>query len=126
MRSSPALASGAEFDATRVPPATRQSQLSPDAPPARRSETADVGRQNKCTVPRRRNTTVTTSAERTGAHRERARRGIRKFTISASADHLRAIAEHGYEGAASIDQDFRSEAASLFVSDTVVCLDHTG
>jgi len=42
------------------------------------------------------------------AHRERARRGIRKFTISASADHLRAIVEHGYEGAASIDQDCRS------------------
>ena len=43
-----------------------------------------------------------------GAHRERARRGIRKFTISASADDLRAIAEHGYDGAASVNQDCRS------------------
>jgi hypothetical protein len=34
----------------------------------------------------------------------RARRGIRRFTISVTADNLRVIAEHGYEDAASTDQ----------------------
>ena len=62
-----------------------------------------------------------------GAHRERARRGIRKFTISASAEYLRAIAEHGYEGAGNgDDEDRRSHAVSLFISDTVACLGRTG
>jgi hypothetical protein len=69
---------------------------------------------------------MATSAERMRAHRERARRGLRKFTISVSADDLRAIAEHGYEGAASSDQDCRSQAVSLFISDTVACLDLAG
>jgi hypothetical protein len=35
------------------------------------------------------------------------------------------IAEQGYEGAAGTDQDCRSQAVSLFISDTVACLDHT-
>jgi hypothetical protein len=51
-----------------------------------------------------------TSAERMRAYRERARRGLRRFTISVSADDLTVIAEHGYEGAASTDQDSRSQA----------------
>jgi len=41
---------------------------------------------------------MATAAERMRAHRERARRGHRRFTISASADDLPVIAEHGYEG----------------------------
>jgi hypothetical protein len=43
-----------------------------------------------------------------------------------SEDDLRVIAEHGYEGAASTDQDCRSQAISRFISDTVACLDRTG
>ena len=51
---------------------------------------------------------------------------IRRFTISVSADDLRVVAEHGYEGAASSDQDCRCQAVSRFISDTVACLDRTG
>ena len=69
---------------------------------------------------------MATAAERMRAHRERARQGLRGFTISVSADDLRMIAEHGYEGAASSDQDCRSQAVSRFISDTVACLDRTG
>ena len=36
------------------------------------------------------------------------------------------IAQAGYEGAASTDQDCRSQAVSLFISDTIACLDRTG
>jgi hypothetical protein len=49
-----------------------------------------------------------------------------RFTISVSADDLSVIAEHGYEGAASTDQDCRSQAISRCISDTVACLDRTG
>ena len=66
-----------------------------------------------------------TSAERMRAYRERVRRGLQRFTISVSADDLSVIAEHGYEGAASTDQDCRSQAISRFISDTVACLDRT-
>ena len=69
---------------------------------------------------------MATAAERMRAHRERARRGLRRFTISVSADDIRVMAEHGYEGAASADQDCRSQAVSRFLSDTVACLDRTG
>jgi hypothetical protein len=69
---------------------------------------------------------MATAAERMRAHRERARRGLRRFTISVSADDLSVIAEHGYEGAAITDQHCRSQAISLFISDTVACLDRTG
>jgi hypothetical protein len=69
---------------------------------------------------------MATPAERMRAHRERVRRGLRRFTISVSADDLSVIAERGYEGAASTDSDCRSEAVSLFISDTVACLDRTG
>jgi hypothetical protein len=41
---------------------------------------------------------MATAAERMKAHRERARRGLRRFTITVSADDLRVIAQHGYEG----------------------------
>ena len=66
---------------------------------------------------------MATSTERMRALRERKRRGLRKFTIGVSEDDLRVIAEHGYEGAASTDQDCRSQALGLFLSDTVACLD---
>ncbi len=68
---------------------------------------------------------MATPAERMKAHRERARRGLRRFTISVSADDLSVIADQGYEGAASTDQDCQSEAISRFISDTVACLDRT-
>ena len=69
---------------------------------------------------------MATSAERMRALRERERRGIRRLTISVSADDLRVIAEHGYEVAASNDPDCRPQALSRFVSDAVACLDRTG
>jgi hypothetical protein len=69
---------------------------------------------------------MATAAERMRPHRERARRGLRKFTISVSADDLRVMAERGCEGAASADQDCRSHAVGLFISDTIACLDRAG
>jgi hypothetical protein len=36
------------------------------------------------------------------------------------------VASHGYEDAASTDQDCRSQAISRFISDTVACLDRNG
>ena len=60
---------------------------------------------------------MATSAERMRALRERERRGLRRFTIGVSADDLRVIAEHGYEGAASADQDQQAQAVSLFITD---------
>jgi hypothetical protein len=69
---------------------------------------------------------MATSAERMRPLRERQRRGLRRLTIDVSEDALRAIAEHGYEGTANSDQDCRSNALSLFISDTVACLDRTG
>ena len=70
---------------------------------------------------------MATSAERMRAYRERARRGLRRFTISVSADDLSVIADHGYEGGASTAyQDCRSQAISRLISDTVACLDRTG
>jgi hypothetical protein len=65
-----------------------------------------------------------TGAERMQAHRARRRRRVRKLTIEVSEDDLQA--EHGYEGAASSDQDCRSKAVSRFISDPVACLDRTG
>jgi hypothetical protein len=58
--------------------------------------------------------------------RQAERRGLRSFTIGVSEDNLRVIAEHGYEGAASADQDCRSRAVGLFISDTVSGLDRNG
>jgi hypothetical protein len=45
------------------------------------------------------------------------RRKPRSFTIGVSEDDLRAIAERGYGGAASLDQDQRAQAISLFITD---------
>jgi hypothetical protein len=58
---------------------------------------------------------MATSAERMKALRER--RGLRRFTIGVSEDDLRVLAEHGYEGAASTDQDQQAQAVSLFITD---------
>ena len=63
-----------------------------------------------------------TGTERMRAHRARRRRRVRKLTIDVSEDDLKALAERGYEGAASGD----SQAVTLFISDTVACLDRTG
>ena len=48
---------------------------------------------------------MATPAERMRAHRERARRGVRRLTIDVSEDDLRAIAKRGYEGAVTSDHD---------------------
>jgi hypothetical protein len=63
---------------------------------------------------------MATSAERMRPHRERARRGLRRFTISVSADDLSVIAEHGYEGAASTDHDQQAQAVGLFLNDALL------
>jgi hypothetical protein len=55
---------------------------------------------------------MATSAERMRALSERERRGLRRFTIGVSEDDLRVIAEHGYEGAASADQDQQQAVGS--------------
>ena len=55
---------------------------------------------------------MTTSAERMRALRERKRRGPLTFMIGVSEDDLRVIAEHGYEGAASADQDQQQAVGS--------------
>jgi hypothetical protein len=47
------------------------------------------------------------------------------LTVDVSEDDLQALASHGYEGAANSDGDCRSQALSLFISDTVACLDRT-
>ena len=70
---------------------------------------------------------MATSAEPITALRKRECRGLRRFTIGMSADDLPVIAEHGYEGAAaSADQDCRSQAVSLFISNSVACLHRKG
>jgi hypothetical protein len=60
---------------------------------------------------------MATSTERIRALREREGRGPQTFTIGMSEDDLRVIAEHGYEGAASTDQDQRAQAVGLFITD---------
>jgi hypothetical protein len=49
------------------------------------------------------------------AHRERARRGIRRLTVDVSEDDLRATAERGYEGAASADHDQQARVIGMFL-----------
>jgi hypothetical protein len=61
---------------------------------------------------------MATAAERMRALRERARRGLRRLTIDVSEDDLRTLAERGYEGASTHDQ--QAQAARLFLSDTVL------
>jgi hypothetical protein len=60
---------------------------------------------------------MTTLRERLMARREAERRRLRSFTIGVSEDDLRVIAEHGYGGALSTEQDSRPQAVSLFIAD---------
>jgi hypothetical protein len=62
---------------------------------------------------------MATSAERMRAYRERARRGLRRLTIDVSKGDLQAIAERGYEGAASTEPDQRAQAVGLFLTDAL-------
>ena len=63
---------------------------------------------------------MATSADRMRAHRERARRGVRRLTIDVSEDDLRAIAKRGYEGAVTTDLDQQAQAVGLFLSDVLL------
>jgi hypothetical protein len=54
------------------------------------------------------------------ALRERQRRGLRRLTIEVSEGDLRAIAQRGYEGAASSDQDQQAQAVGLFLTDSLL------
>jgi len=63
---------------------------------------------------------MATSAERMRALRDRARRGIRRLMVDVSEDDLRTLAERGYEGAASEDQDQQAQAVGLFVNDSLL------
>ena len=65
---------------------------------------------------------MATLRERMRARREAERRGLRSFTIGVSEDDLRVIAKHGYEGAASADQDERAQAVSLFITDVLASI----
>ena len=61
---------------------------------------SDLGHGFACTIlSTEGESAMATSADRMRAHRERARRGLRRLTIDVSEDDLRAIAERGYEGA---------------------------
>jgi hypothetical protein len=68
----------------------------------------------------RRETTMTTSAERMRALRERKSRGLRRLTIEVSEDDLRAIAKRGYEGAVTTDLDQQAQAVGLFLNDALL------
>jgi hypothetical protein len=74
----------------------------------------------------RRIATMATAAERMRAHRERARRGLRRLTIDVSEDDLRTLAERGYEGAASTDHDQQAQAVGLFLNDSLLEIWPTG
>jgi hypothetical protein len=63
---------------------------------------------------------MATSADRMRAHRERARRGLRRLTVDVSEDDLRGLAKRGYGGAASTEQDQQAQAVGLFVNDTLL------
>jgi hypothetical protein len=63
---------------------------------------------------------MATSADRMRAHRERARRGVRRLTIDVGEDDLRAIAKRGYEGAVTTDHDQQAQAVGLFVTDALL------
>jgi hypothetical protein len=62
---------------------------------------------------------MATAAERMRAHRERARRGLRRLTVDVSEDDLHTLAERGYEGAASTDHDQQAQAVGLFLNDAL-------
>jgi hypothetical protein len=57
------------------------------------------------------------SAERMRALRERARRGL---TIDVSEDDLQALAQRGYESAASTDHDRSAQVVGLFLTDVLL------
>jgi hypothetical protein len=63
---------------------------------------------------------MATAAERMRAHRERARRGIRRLTVDVSDGDLQAMVERGYEGAASTDHDQQAQAVGLFLNDALL------
>jgi hypothetical protein len=63
---------------------------------------------------------MATSAERMRALRERARSGVRRLTIDVSERDLQALAERGYEGAASSDHDQQAQAVGLFLTDALL------
>jgi hypothetical protein len=44
----------------------------------------------------------------------RERRGLRRLAVNVREDDLHVIAEHGYEAAASADQDQQAQAVGLF------------
>jgi hypothetical protein len=67
--------------------------------------------------------TMATAAERMRAHRERARRGLRRLTIDMSEDDLRAIAKRGYEGAVTTGHISRRKRSACF-SPTRFCKSH--
>jgi len=69
---------------------------------------------------------MATAAERMRAHRERARRGLRRLTIDVSGDDLGTLAERGYEGAASTDADQQAQAVGLFLNDCLLEIWPTG
>jgi hypothetical protein len=60
---------------------------------------------------------MATLAEQMRALREPEHRGIRRLTVDVSEDDLRTLAERGYEGAASTDQDQQEQAVGLFITD---------
>jgi hypothetical protein len=62
---------------------------------------------------------MATPAERMRALRERGRRGVRRLTIDVSEDDLQALAQRGYEGAASGDHEQQAQAVGLFLTDAL-------
>ena len=63
---------------------------------------------------------MATSAERMRALRERERLGLRRLRIDVREGDLQAIAERGYEGAASGDHDQQTQAIGLFLTDSLL------
>jgi hypothetical protein len=63
---------------------------------------------------------MATSAERTRALRERARRGIRRLTVDVSEGDLQAMVERGYESAVTTDIDQQAQAVGLFLNDALL------
>ena len=82
---------------------------------------SDLGNGFACTIlSTEGESAMATSADRMRAHRERARRGLRRLTIDVSEDDLRAIAKRGYEGAVTTGHDQQAQAVSLFLTDALL------
>jgi hypothetical protein len=60
------------------------------------------------------------------AHRERARRRLRRLTVDVSEDDLRTLAELGYESAASTHADEQAQAVAVFLNDSLLEICPTG